>query len=42
MTALKQTDEFGKWLKGLDVNTRAKVLVRMDRLSKGNPGVYPR
>ena len=37
MTALKQTDEFGKWLKGLDVRTRAKVLVRMDRLSQGNP-----
>jgi putative component of toxin-antitoxin plasmid stabilization module len=38
MTTLKQTDEFGKWLKGLDVRTKAKVLVRMDRLSKGNPG----
>jgi len=38
MTILKQTEEFGKWLRGLDVNTRAKILVRMDRLSKGNPG----
>jgi putative addiction module killer protein len=38
MTALKQTDEFGKWLRGLDVNTRAKVLVRIDRLRQGNPG----
>jgi putative addiction module killer protein len=38
MATLKQTDEFGKWLKGLDVKTRAKVLIRTDRLSKGNPG----
>jgi len=38
MITLRQTDEFGKWLKGLDVNTRAKVLVRMDRLKLGNPG----
>jgi putative addiction module killer protein len=38
MATLKQTDEFGKWLKGLDVGTRAKVLVRMDRLRQGNPG----
>jgi len=38
MATLKQTDEFGKWLKGLDVETRAKVLVRMDRLRQGNPG----
>jgi putative addiction module killer protein len=38
MTTLRQTEEFGKWLKGLDVQTRAKVLVRMDRLSLGNPG----
>jgi putative addiction module killer protein len=38
MVTLKQTDEFGKWLKGLDVRTRAKVLVRMDRLRQGNPG----
>jgi putative addiction module killer protein len=38
MTTLKQTDEFGSWLKGLDVQTRAKILVRMDRLRLGNPG----
>lgn len=38
MTTLKQTEEFGKWLRGLDFNIRAKVLVRIDRLSKGNPG----
>ncbi len=38
MPTLKQTDEFGNWLRGLDVRIRAKVLVRMDRLSKGNPG----
>jgi putative addiction module killer protein len=38
ITTLQQTEEFGKWLKGLDANTRAKVLVRMARLSQGNPG----
>jgi putative addiction module killer protein len=38
MTTLKQTDEFGKWLRGLDVKTRAKVLIRIDRLKLGNPG----
>jgi putative addiction module killer protein len=38
MTTLKQTEEFSKWLKGLDAQTRAKVLVRMDRLRLGNPG----
>jgi putative addiction module killer protein len=38
LVTLKQTDEFGKWLKGLDADIRAKVLVRMDRLSQGNPG----
>jgi len=38
MPSLKQSDEFGSWLKGLEVKTRAKVLVRMDRLSSGNPG----
>jgi putative addiction module killer protein len=38
MTALKRTDQFDKWLKGLDVKTRAKILVRLDRLAQGNPG----
>jgi putative addiction module killer protein len=38
MTTLKQTDEFGKWLRGLDVKTRAKVLIRMDRFKLGNAG----
>lgn len=38
MLTLRQTDEFGKWLKGLDAQTKAKILVRMDRLRNGNPG----
>jgi putative addiction module killer protein len=38
MMRLERTDEFNRWLRGLDINARAKVLVRMDRLSLGNPG----
>lgn len=38
MIILERSDEFNGWLKGLDINARAKVLVRMDRLSLGNPG----
>jgi putative addiction module killer protein len=38
MMILERTDEFNRWLRGLDINARAKVLVRMDRLSLGNPG----
>jgi putative addiction module killer protein len=39
MADLKQTAEFGKWLKGLrDTKAKAKVLVRVQRLGLGNPG----
>ncbi len=38
MMRLERTDEFNRWLRGLDINARAKVFVRMDRLSLGNPG----
>jgi putative addiction module killer protein len=38
MLTLKQTDEFRGWLKELDSQTRAKVLVRVERLGLGNPG----
>ena len=38
MLVLKRTAEFAEWLRGLDSNARAKVLVRVERLNKGNPG----
>jgi putative addiction module killer protein len=39
MVEVKRTAEFDKWLKGLrDTRARAKILVRIDRLSLGNPG----
>jgi putative addiction module killer protein len=38
MPDLRRTPEFDRWLKGLDSNAKAKVLVRVQRLSTGNPG----
>lgn len=39
MLDVRETDEFSEWLGALrDVRARAKVLVRIDRLAKGNPG----
>ena len=39
MPAIRRTDEFDSWLRGLrDVRAKAKVLVRIDRLGNGNPG----
>jgi putative addiction module killer protein len=38
MMTFERTDEFNRWLRDLDVNAQAKVLVRIDRLSLGNPG----
>jgi len=39
MPGIAKTEEFDKWLRRLkDTRAKAKVLVRIDRLSKGNPG----
>jgi putative addiction module killer protein len=37
--AVRKTDEFDKWLRGLrDTLGRSKILVRIQRLEAGNPG----
>ncbi len=39
MVEIRKTDTFSKWLDRLtDIQARARVLVRIDRLSDGNPG----
>jgi putative addiction module killer protein len=39
MIEVRQTDEFSDWLRGLrDLRARAKVLIRSERLGRGNPG----
>ena len=39
MIEVRRTDEFKEWLRGLkDRRGKAKILIRIDRLSKGNPG----
>ena len=39
MLEIRKTDTFAKWIDGLrDVRARARVLVRIERLSLGNPG----
>ena len=39
MTEIRKTVTFAKWLDGLsDVQARARVLARIDRLADGNPG----
>jgi putative addiction module killer protein len=36
---VQKTDEFSKWLDGLnDLQAKARVLVRIERLAMGNPG----
>jgi putative addiction module killer protein len=36
---VRKTDEFASWLDGLaDSRARARVLVRIERLARGNPG----
>ena len=36
---IRKTEEFSKWLDGLnDIQARARVMVRIERLSMGNPG----
>ena len=39
MFELRRTVDFDKWLKGLrDTRAKAKILVRIERLARGNPG----
>ncbi|MFP4500059.1 MAG: type II toxin-antitoxin system RelE/ParE family toxin [Candidatus Hydrogenedentota bacterium] len=39
MIEIRSTDTFVKWLDRLaDINARARVLARIDRLAEGNPG----
>lgn len=39
MVEIRKTDNFVQWLDGLrDVQARARVLVRIERLAAGNPG----
>jgi putative addiction module killer protein len=36
---IRKTEEFSKWLDGLnDIQARARVMVRLERLAMGNPG----
>ena len=39
MLDVRETEEFSEWLAALrDSRAKAKILVRIDRLSNGNPG----
>lgn len=39
MIEIRKTDIFAKWLDGLhDIHARARIQVRIERLSAGNPG----
>lgn len=39
MLEVRETDEFSDWLGALrDARGKAKILVRIERLAKGNPG----
>ena len=39
MITVRKTDEFADWLDGLrDIQARARVQARIERLSAGNPG----
>ncbi len=39
MIEIRKTDTFAKWIDGLrDIRARARILVRVERLSLGNPG----
>jgi putative addiction module killer protein len=36
---IRKTEEFSKWLDGItDIQARARVMVRIERLAMGNPG----
>jgi putative addiction module killer protein len=39
MIEIRKTETFAKWIDGLqDISARARILVRIERLSAGNPG----
>ncbi len=39
MVEIRKTDVFAKWIDGLrDIRAKARILVRIERLSLGNPG----
>jgi putative addiction module killer protein len=39
MTEIRKTEAFAKWLDEIqDIRARARILVRIERLSAGNPG----
>ncbi len=39
MPEIRKTEAYAKWLDGLrDVQARARILVRVERLAAGNPG----
>ncbi len=39
MLEIRKTDTFARWIDGLyDIRARARILVRIERLSIGNPG----
>jgi probable addiction module killer protein len=39
MMEIRKTKTFAKWLDGIqDIRVRARILVRIERLSAGNPG----
>jgi len=39
MIEIRRTETYAKWLDGLrDIQARARVLVRVERLATGNPG----
>jgi len=39
MIEIRKTDTFAQWIDGLqDIRARARILVRIERLSAGNPG----
>ena len=39
MIEIRKTDTFAKWIDNLrDIKARARILVRIERLSLGNPG----
>jgi putative addiction module killer protein len=39
MLEIRKTDVYSKWIDGLkDINGRAKILARVERLAAGNPG----
>ena len=39
MNEIRKTDTYGRWLDGLgDIQARARVMARVERLAAGNPG----